>query len=263
MTSQQRDPIALAINRQHHEAGEHVNLPYPLIRALAWRVASELIRRHPDKLRVIETHPGGGQYDCVKVLCRDREESLIVYLNLVGHLTHGAWFQDSGGSSELSDVRFNWLDVLGTEDLRQDIIEPLEASSGLTSPKATPVTTDRSIGPRLLARFASAAAFSTRTWHILNAVEDTTGMGSGLRPWVRDISGPSFERVDGDLANQPAYRYWFVLDHEGTPAAVIDVDFGLAWRRDQPGVRFNLMERYEQLGSSVDRLAAEVLPPVE
>ncbi len=31
----------------------------------SWRIVSELIRRHPEKFTVIETHPGGGQYDCL------------------------------------------------------------------------------------------------------------------------------------------------------------------------------------------------------
>ena len=38
-----------------------------LIEAASWRVACELIRRYPDRLIVIETHPADGQYDCLSI----------------------------------------------------------------------------------------------------------------------------------------------------------------------------------------------------
>ena len=45
---------------QELEELEHkIDLPYEVLNALAWWIASELIRRHPNVLRVIETHPGG------------------------------------------------------------------------------------------------------------------------------------------------------------------------------------------------------------
>ncbi len=36
-----------------------------LVEIASWRIVSELIRRHPEKFTVIETHPGGVQYDCL------------------------------------------------------------------------------------------------------------------------------------------------------------------------------------------------------
>src|SRR3954452_23260694 len=39
-----------------------------VLEAASWRLASELIRRHPEVLRLIRTHPGGGQSDCLWIM---------------------------------------------------------------------------------------------------------------------------------------------------------------------------------------------------
>lgn len=42
---------------------------YQLIDAVTWKIVAELMRRHchSSELRVFETHPGGGQYDCLSL----------------------------------------------------------------------------------------------------------------------------------------------------------------------------------------------------
>lgn len=248
-----------------HELGERVNLPYAVKRALAWWIAAEMIRRHPDELRVIESHPGGGQYDCVSLYRRGSEDALVAHMNLEGHITPASWFADprDPGNAEVADARFNWLEVLAAEDRRRYVIEALEGACGLASPHRTPSTVTKSIGPRLIARFASAAAFTSRTWHIRNAVHDSSGAWWGVNAWVHDITGPGFEAVEGDLHGNPGYRYWFVLDAECAAAAVVDVDRGVAWRRDRPAVAHELMDLYASYRSRIDRVMCDVLPAVE
>ena len=34
-----------------------------MLEAASWRLASELVRRHPDTVRLTGAHPGGGQSD--------------------------------------------------------------------------------------------------------------------------------------------------------------------------------------------------------
>lgn len=34
---------------------------------LSWRLVSETVRRAPNRLRIYELHPGGGQYDCLSL----------------------------------------------------------------------------------------------------------------------------------------------------------------------------------------------------
>jgi hypothetical protein len=186
-------------------------------------------------------------------------------MNLVGHITHDSWFDDAGSGSRpgVADPRFNWFEVLAAEDRRRYVIEALEGVSGFESPASTPPTNRASVGPRLIARFASAAAFTTRTWHIRNAFHDSSGMWSGVNEWVCDIEGPGFEPRNSDHSGEPHYRYWFVLDHEEQAAAVVDVDVGVAWRRERPGAALQLMELYEMHSSKIDRVMAEVFPAVE
>ena len=41
----------------------------PALTELAsWTLATEVMRRAPELLRIIETHPGGGQYDCLSMV---------------------------------------------------------------------------------------------------------------------------------------------------------------------------------------------------
>jgi hypothetical protein len=42
----------------------------PVREALSWRLMAELARRHPNQLRVIEAHGGGGQYDELRLYPR-------------------------------------------------------------------------------------------------------------------------------------------------------------------------------------------------
>ena len=73
---------AIRFDVRLHELGEQIDLPYPMKRALAWWIAAEMIRRHPDEVRVIENHPGGGQYDCLTLCRRGSDYEAIAYLNL-------------------------------------------------------------------------------------------------------------------------------------------------------------------------------------
>lgn len=54
-----------------------------------------------------------------------------------------------------------------------------------------------------------------------------------------------------------------MLDHEHRPAAVVDVDQGVAWRREQPGIAYDLIELYAEHESQIDRVMADVFPAVE
>jgi hypothetical protein len=124
-------------------------LPYAVFNGIAWYIAAELIRRNPQSLRVIETHPGGGQYDCISVLTRTADPQRVVDMNRVGSLHTGMQIdgRDRWGS-------FDWLQVLQLDDIRENLIRPIEARLGIASPNKSPPTTQQSIGVRVLARLA-------------------------------------------------------------------------------------------------------------
>ena len=60
-----------------------MNISKQVIEALSWKLVSELHRRHPKKFTVIETHPGGGMYDCL-CLYAVNESTSIASLNRAG-----------------------------------------------------------------------------------------------------------------------------------------------------------------------------------
>ena len=52
-----------------------------LIEIASWRIVSELYRRHPGKFKIIETHPGGGQYDCLSLQAENQDIADITELD--------------------------------------------------------------------------------------------------------------------------------------------------------------------------------------
>ena len=51
----------------------------------SWRLASEMVRRYPNKLSIIETHPGGGQYDCLTLI--SEVDGITIHVNRGGSIT--------------------------------------------------------------------------------------------------------------------------------------------------------------------------------
>lgn len=261
-----RQPLDIDI--EHHAIGERLGVErHGLRQALAWQVAAELTRRHPGNLRVVETHPGGGQYDCVTLLARVEGNGDVelqggwrrmLDLNKAtpnDHLTHASW---SG------DERFNWVDVLLCSDLRTQIIEPLERTEGLRSPASTPSTVASTVGVRLLAAFASRVAFTRKPWVLLNGYLDSDG-GSEVREdlfaALPTIGEHRRVRHDDDLLGIPEYRYWFVVEGQahdsGTPHLAVDTCQGVGYT---PAGTVDLLDRYRTLGGRIDGLASAVCP---
>ena len=250
---------------EYHEIGERVTVPAHLSHAGAWRVAAELIRRHPDELYALELHPAMGQYDCVSIFKRIAEEhqyhSAIINMNHKGrgHITGQSW--QSG-----DDMRFNWLDVLFSRNFRDDIIIPLERAEGLVSPSETPPTTRQSIGARVVGEALLGQALSNAPLVSANGVYDSSGMGGSyvcnfyfkeFGSMINQISGYS----DDNLNGHPAYRFWFVCNDDrrlhNKPKFGIDAWNGIVWSRTLDGA--DLMELYDKAGRDIRLLTARLL----
>ena len=65
-----------------------------LIELASWTLATEMIRRAPKLLYIMETHPGGGQSDCLTIVRTDLQKWICVF-NRIGSFTAFGWF-DSG-----------------------------------------------------------------------------------------------------------------------------------------------------------------------
>jgi hypothetical protein len=267
------DRRPLVIRDPNHALGENTAVERHSVRqALAWTIATELVRRHPGDARVIETHPGGGQYDCVTVNARASGEDAewpggwrtIAHMNKEqgGHITHQGWFSEDGGSE-----RFNWLEVLLSPDIRTSVVNPLEEAEGWPAPKHTPSTSSQSIGVRLLGAFAQRVALSRKPWTLLNGYVDSSGYDGGVREdlfaQVPAADAHRSQRRPDDLFGIPEYRYWFLIEdgragEEGQVRLSVDTMEGVAFAGAQT---IDLMAEYKKCGRMIDALASRVCPP--
>lgn len=266
-----------------HRAGEGVAANAAATQAAAWWVAAELVRRHPKRLMVIETHPAGGMYDCLSVYRRERVPNsepdkpgkLILHMNLDGgaHLTHGAWFEMSEAAQ--SEERFNWPEVILSNRRRSYVIEQLEAVERLSVPKRAPCTTRRSIGPRVISAFVGRTAFGRGSdreasdrgelpWTMINGWSLSESYSSyrselfdpfpeiGFRPPADGLPGAD---------EAPVYDYWFAVDQEGDPSVAVDVSRGRAWT---PGEQdLDLLTAYSANGRRIDSIVNTIFPDIQ
>jgi hypothetical protein len=246
-----------------HDAGERLDLPYRFKELGSWRIAAELVRRHPEELLVIETHPGDGQYDCLSIYRRSHHSSRSGLETFLQMNRAGRGHVDAEVPSEEGRIRPNWLDIMATSDLRNDVVLPIEQSREIESPSKTPATTSRSVGVRLIAEMLQVQVHHHVAFTARNGMEDSSGMGG---TGVREVLFREFgildqlnEHEDDDVLEEPAYRFWFVksTDSRNTPVAAIDVRNGLVWTKSLRGS--DLMSMYGAQGRSMVRLAATLL----
>ena len=235
---------------------EVIDLPYPVINALAWWLASELIRRHPKELRVIETHPGGGMYDCLTLVSRDRGLTLV-QLNRTGRIQ----IRYTDRSDHNREFYAEWLALLRLGRKRKLFIKSIEEALNLPTRSNALPTHQHSVGVRLIANLAGRIAFSNKTWDLRNMMADTSGVGGGPHDkWMASFPQLDLPRLQTDLLSSPHYRYWCLLDFKKEPMLCIDVDRGLAWR-SLTG-RYDLMDLYSS-NRSIDFLVQQVAPSLE
>ncbi|WP_214403721.1 TY-Chap2 family putative peptide chaperone [Pseudonocardia lacus] len=215
--------------------------------AQSWWIASELVRRHPH-LRLIETHPGGGQYDCLTLLdSRSASPGSLVDLNRAGsiHIKDGA------------REPLDWNTVFAARG-GHDIIRRIEAAAGLHPSVPAPPTGPTALTYRVLARILTSLVDDRRTWDARNGQLDSSGHDCGRRseldrfPSVvealRDI-------LPDDLFGEPAYRFWILL-RDTDPVAVLDTNGRLHLPAEPPA---ELLAVYKGSGRSLTTTVAEML----
>ena len=229
-----------------------------LLEVTSWRVVEALLSRHP-RLLLIETHPGGGQYDCLTLFDRGNPTSdESISLNRVGsaHMWRFNHRGESAGSQNPDSWSSFWSEWLGAEEIERVLLE-LERRSGLGNPAVGPP----SVAARCVDFIATALAltlFSGVQWECRNGMEDTSGCGGGPRDHYFALF-PEAEsrravRVPGDLNGVPEYRFWFLL-RDGRPVACVETT-GTAWTVDD---RRADLEALDLLGGTVAAAVADLM----
>lgn len=181
--------------------------------AQSWWIASEIVRRRPH-LRIIETQPGGGQYDCLTVYSfAGGQATPLMNLNRNGSMhVHSA-----------NDFESLTWDAATSAKGGHDIVRKLEQASGYTISKKAPASGPAVLTYRVIARVLTSLVDDRHSWDARNGQIDSAGSErSELRSFPTVVEGLRDKRPT-DLFGIPAYRYWILL-RDAEPLAVLDTD---------------------------------------
>jgi hypothetical protein len=220
-----------------------------ILEAASWRLASQLVRRHPDELNVWRLHPGGGQYD---VLGIRSEQGLSVDLNRRGRI-HFHKRQDGG---PVTEGPVEWMEYLTAPDPR-GFIKYVEAAAGLPETVGTPTTTSVSLVFRVISSLAAAAVLA-EPWDItMGRIDTSGGMGPTDANWWRDfapIAGELAHPSPGDPLGEAGFRFWRC--ERSDVVLTFEVANAIAW--SAAGHRIDLMDAYQRSGRALGVLMGEL-----
>ncbi|MBW6439263.1 hypothetical protein KZ829_36680 [Actinoplanes hulinensis] len=213
----------------------------------SWWLACQLIRRHP-KILIVETHPGGGQYDCLTLIHNGQS---VIDINRAGSI-------HVKNSSDSKPVTFEDLFV---HDDSGEVVTAIERAAGMSSPSSAPPSTPAVLTYRVLAQLMAITLNEKHRWDVRNERLDSSGMGGGAaRGYLADYpvaAARAREKRPDDLLGDPLYRYWGVL-RDGKPVAVLDTD-GFAYVAQQV---LYLPEIYSASSRRLTPLMAATLGPL-
>lgn len=214
----------------------------------SWRIVSELFRRYPGKFQLIETHPGGGMYDCLSLLLDG------------GHLA------DLNRAGTLHVKEKPPLDIwrLMTEKSVRDVLDLIcHHLQLLPVPGKLPPSTPEVITYRFIASFLSHSIFGRDRWDCRNGHIDTSGMESpGTSAFFKHFPGAKErlrESTPADPLNIPAHRFWFIIK-DGRPFLCMEIT-GRAW--NARGYSFDVAGLYrkeKRIWPVVWQVAGDLLP---
>jgi hypothetical protein len=181
--------------------------------AQSWWLASALVRRHPG-LRLIETHPGGGQYDCLSLL---RAKEKVFDINRNGSVHVG---------EAVRELRPMAMDGLFDQEQAWTYVRELEEVSSVGVARHTPSSTPAVLTYRVIAELMAITLNDRKAWDVRNEFEDTSDWGGGPRHYVQGFplaAARVQQRREDDLLGIAEYRFWGVLSG-GEAVAVLDTD---------------------------------------
>ena len=224
-----------------------------IIEAASWRLASELVRRHPKETRLFRGHPGGGTYDVLWILGL-KDSALDIRLNRNGTIqVHGR--VDNEPVREIETMQ--WADYLMADP--KTFLLQLEHAVGWTAPATTPRSTPETLTYRVLAALAAIGTKTIRPISIEQGYIDSSGYDGGRHPGLNEFSFPDeLTHVrDDDFFHKPGYRFWMPY-REGKPLVAIEQSTATVWFTNRPD-SLQLMSLYKRLHKEPALVAAEIL----
>ncbi|MBM3496776.1 MAG: hypothetical protein FJX72_21010, partial [Armatimonadetes bacterium] len=230
-----------------------MNVNHGFTEAITWALIADIMRRHEAAagLRVIETHPGGGQYDCRTILQPTASDyGPSIFFNLLSD--NAKCFGSFGpprrverpewAGADQGPDRLAYVEAVLRADHRMEVVNYLEAMLGLPSPTRSPATTRHALSYRVMAEVAARAVFDGPVVRWVNGREDASGypQDDPVRPVLRLV--PAIARLlDARAVEQPStpadaagYRYWVWTTRtkphaDAVIVAIVDVLDGLLY----------------------------------
>lgn len=224
----------------------------------SWRIISELTRRFPGKFTIIETHPGGGTYDCLSLYTK-KEEHLADF-NRGGTFHVFMSFDGLRKEDPCYDI---WSELFKTDDYKE-VLDNICRMMGLKVPKHLPSSTATVIVYRFIAAFLAHSYMGLEYWECRNGMFDSSAPYEcgGVKSDFDSFPGAK-ERLrvslKGDILNQPAYRFWF-LKRNSEPLVCLESS-GSLWTKD--GRTYDLMGMYKKerrIWPLIVQTAGDLLP---
>lgn len=217
--------------------GEHSawSVPEHLADTLTWALAAQLVRRHPETLWAVNTHPLDGFYNCLAICDTKAEGRTIV-----------AQMNRRGTSLALPDgVLWHWTRGWETDDPRTWVLK-VEQQLGLHPPTGgLPASSPSSLVVRWISQFMSMQLGARDRWSTAGGLPESDLLSS-------------FRGLDGGLS-QDDWRYWTLTSGaQGKPAAQIVLSIeGILYARDQDPI--HLVDRHSS-GGSIAMLVLDTVP---
>ena len=160
-----------------------MHLP-PVIEAASWRIAAEICRAAPSLL-IRQTHPGGGQYDCLSL--RDEAGRHFADLNRKGALHVFACFDGREPEKESWDA---WSELPHLDAAA--LVTETRRRLGQAVPARLPASTARMLLYRFVAACLGMHTFARSRWSCVSVAHDSSGFeGYYVRPEARKFAGLS------------------------------------------------------------------------
>jgi hypothetical protein len=228
-----------------------------VVEAASWRLASELVRRHPTVVRLIRGHPGGGQSNCLWLLPLIDDKG-DVRLNRVGTIQVLERFD---GRSAVGWRPTEWSEYLFAKP--RGFLDRLEREAGLPTPSPIPGPTPRTLTYRVLAAIAASAFKSVHPIEIQQGFVDSSGYDAGQNPSLDGfpIDPERLRSQPDDFFGEARYRFWIVVRDE-VPVLAVDQADAFAWTPDDSSP-LQLMGLYERSQRHLLTTALEVLCRVD
>lgn len=176
--------------------------------AIAWELIWQLMRRCQERyaLRVWETHPGDGQYDCLSLHTADKRTRLD--FNLAGQSLH-VWVKDQ---------HVNRIDIidkyLQCENPKQ-LLDRICDLAGLRHDGKLPPSNGSVLACGVIATIFRQNIFATFKLKMLMGYIDTSGYGDGPRR-TKFLLFPAY-------AKETNFTRYFFLEKDGQTLCMIDM----------------------------------------